>query len=1075
MHVRPPVRGTEILGLVWVNSFVFLLLYAMSRIFLTICVVLTALLFHNSAAYCNGYEVVGQGYNSDGQANRFFASSQYKIPVSLAAGGYYSLILLSDGSVAVQGRNSFEAATSYVPPSWEKRAVAISACFYSNLILLADGSVKGQGNNDSGQASPYFPLSPDKKAVAIASGDLNSSIVLADGSVIGQGTNAYGETNPYLPSRPDKKAAAVAVGNNFSLILLADGSVVGQGFNNSNQAASYTPVNDAEKAVAIAAGGSLSLILLNDGRVLKQGYGNVDSYTPPSPDKKAVAVTVSSRGQYALFLLTDGTVIGQGYSSYGAANSYTPQGAPSYNARVEAIAAGGDHSLFLQRSYFSAPSFTPGGEITATTSHYSQKWAQQIQTGQLTSIVPNLRFVVTPRGTSQGALEFTAEPSIAADGTLSFDAKPSTYGLKVYNVTLISDSGTPNNGNDDLYQSPKILVIKAQEPSSMTVTTLESYNPYDGQTSFTESVGYAQSLGGHQEIKFDLEEPPVGGHVLKIANTMGINGELTVQKPPSGALTIMGSTSEEVFRINNSGILHLKELTLVSDSSVRNTLMRNFGIANLTNCTLLGTSEDSDNAVISNPGTVNLSNCTLSGTTMSASAYVRNSGTLNVASCTFDSYYTSGGINNIFDGVVNLKNSIIAGIISGESSGQGYNDLGYNLRGVSATTAGLETDVNGRALLKNNGGPTQTIALVANSSALNGGDPVYETSSTNFDQRGVGFLRVRNGRLDIGAYEAYTPSSPISVSVNPSSGASNTSEARTLSVVYSDGNGNADIAQARILIGSSITAGGSLYGFYDAKANKLYLYNDSGSSISKGYTPGSNATIGNSQGTLNCAATTVVRTGNTLTVNWNFTPNGFYTGAKNIYSFVSDVAGARESFKDMGDWTIALNPGNDTPLVQSLSPNSLSSNSGTARTLSMNYSDPDGVADIVQARILVNPAARKVNGLYGFYDVRANKLYLYNNAGTSLLGGFAPGSANVISNAQGSLNCAATTVVKNGNTLTVNWNLTPGASFVGTRPVYGYVRDAANIADGFRGLGTWRIAATAPVGAIVTSPSGGRG
>ena len=125
-------------------------------------------------------------------------------------------------------------------------------------------------------------------------------------------------------------------------------------------------------------------------------------------------------------------------------------------------------------------------------------------------------------------------------------------------------------------------------------------------------------------------------------------------------------------------------------------------------------------------------------------------------------------------------------------------------------------------------------------------------------------------------------SAPTSVSLTPENLSSNSSEARQLSITYSDADGQTDIDQMRIIIGSSTNAGADvLYGYYDARY-KLYLYNDSGSSISKGYTPGSNATISNSQGKLNCKETTVVRSGNNLTVNWNFTPNGFYTGAKKV-------------------------------------------------------------------------------------------------------------------------------------------------------------------------------------------------
>jgi hypothetical protein len=56
--------------------------------------------------------------------------------------------------------------------------------------------------------------------------------------------------------------------------------------------------------------------------------------------------------------------------------------------------------------------------------------------------------------------------------------------------------------------------------------------------------------------------------------------------------------------------------------------------------------------------------------------------------------------------------------------------------------------------LANNGGPTQTHALLPGSAALNTGpNPVPSFTGNQFDQRGPGFLRVVNGRVDIGAFE----------------------------------------------------------------------------------------------------------------------------------------------------------------------------------------------------------------------------------------------------------------------------------------------------------------------------------
>lgn len=342
------------------------------------------------------------------------------------------------------------------------------------------------------------------------------------------------------------------------------------------------------------------------------------------------------------------------------------------------------------------------------------------------------------------------------------------------------------------------------------------------------------------------------------------------------------------------------------------------------------------------------------------------------------------------------------------------------------------------------------------------GDSVVESNETfvvNLSNPGGATLSDAQGTATLTNDDAPPANStPQSVSANPSSGTSQSSVARTVRVVYSDANGNADISQARILINASANGANALYGFYDAVANRLYLFNDAGTKLSGGFAPGSDASIPNSQGTLNCAQTTVARSGNTLTVNWNFTPNGFFVGAKTIYGRVSDKSGATQGLKALGSWTIALNGGNDRPLLQSLSPASGTSQSSTARTLSFTYGDPDGQGDIAQARVVIGANAAKERALYGFYDALANKLFLYDDSGTKVVGGFAPGSNNAISNTQGTLNCAQTTVERSGNSLTVNWNFTPNGLFVGTKRVYGYVRDKALSFDGFRSFGTWVIA-----------------
>jgi hypothetical protein len=67
------------------------------------------------------------------------------------------------------------------------------------------------------------------------------------------------------------------------------------------------------------------------------------------------------------------------------------------------------------------------------------------------------------------------------------------------------------------------------------------------------------------------------------------------------------------------------------------------------------------------------------------------------------------------------------------------------------------------APLANNGGPTQTHALLPSSPAINGGNNALIPPGVTEDQRGVGFPRILFTIVDIGAFESLTPP-PVNVS-----------------------------------------------------------------------------------------------------------------------------------------------------------------------------------------------------------------------------------------------------------------------------------------------------------------------
>jgi hypothetical protein len=79
-----------------------------------------------------------------------------------------------------------------------------------------------------------------------------------------------------------------------------------------------------------------------------------------------------------------------------------------------------------------------------------------------------------------------------------------------------------------------------------------------------------------------------------------------------------------------------------------------------------------------------------------------------------------------------------------------------------ATVAGIITDLGGTiydsdpglSALADNGGSTETMALLSNSVAIDAGpDPVATFVGNQFDQRGTGYARVIGTSVDIGAFE----------------------------------------------------------------------------------------------------------------------------------------------------------------------------------------------------------------------------------------------------------------------------------------------------------------------------------
>jgi hypothetical protein len=294
-------------------------------------------------------------------------------------------------------------------------------------------------------------------------------------------------------------------------------------------------------------------------------------------------------------------------------------------------------------------------------------------------------------------------------------------------------------------------------------------------------------------------------------------GELLVEKSGmingAGAdvLAVDGNMAGRIFRTVSSG-----ETVAISGFTIRNGHAGNAGggIDNeigatliIINCALIGNGAGLGGATF-NGGMLTIVNTTINGNTAAngGGAYNSGGGTLTITNCTVsgNSAGSGGGVFNI--GIFTITNSTLSGnsatgfgggilntqtleigntvLKAGDSGANIFNlggtitSFGYNL--CSDDGGGFLTgpgdQINTDPLLgplQNNGGPTFTHALLPDSPAIDTGDPNF-TPPPFFDQRGPGFSRVRNGRIDKGSFEVQRGPTPTATPT-PTSTATSTS------------------------------------------------------------------------------------------------------------------------------------------------------------------------------------------------------------------------------------------------------------------------------------------------------------
>jgi CSLREA domain-containing protein len=252
------------------------------------------------------------------------------------------------------------------------------------------------------------------------------------------------------------------------------------------------------------------------------------------------------------------------------------------------------------------------------------------------------------------------------------------------------------------------------------------------------------------------------GGVLSVANSSFLENN---SDGGAGAIAAFGAASVrnstfsgnvgEVGAIINGGTLTVSGSTFVGNSTIDNGGP--------------GGGAGGPGGAIYNQATLTITNSTFVDNHTVASDVGRggaifNTGQLLLKSSTLvgnSAYAAGGGIDN--QGTAALANTIVAGSSSlgGNCSGALAASSTSNMADDSSCGPGF-TQVTLTDLmlgpLADNGGPTQTIALARGSVAIDAGNNAAARGLLN-DQRGKGYARIVNCRVDIGAFEVQQPSS----------------------------------------------------------------------------------------------------------------------------------------------------------------------------------------------------------------------------------------------------------------------------------------------------------------------------
>jgi hypothetical protein len=340
-----------------------------------------------------------------------------------------------------------------------------------------------------------------------------------------------------------------------------------------------------------------------------------------------------------------------------------------------------------------------------------------------------------------------------------------------------------------------VLGLAAVQPAGVLAATVTVSSC--SQAGLTSAISAA---GNNGTVQFGADCSITLSSTITLSQSVTIDGN-------GHAVTISGGhtatvTGVRVFIVNSSFTVTLNDLTIANGDDVDvGGGIDNSGTLMVTNSTFSGNSASLGGGGILNGGNLTVTNSTFSGNSADDGGGILNGGNLTVTNSTFNGNLAGGDGGGIFNsgsltvtnstfsgntavtptqpgggifnlGTATLANTIVANSPSGGDCFGTITDNGGNFADDGSCDFSQSSSKNNATglnlgALANNGGPTQTIALGAGSSAID-----FTTCLQTIDQRG--FLRPDDGepKCDSGAYEsgAIPDTTPptIKISLSPS-------------------------------------------------------------------------------------------------------------------------------------------------------------------------------------------------------------------------------------------------------------------------------------------------------------------